>query len=158
MSSRPVSHATRHSSAFTLIELLVVITIIAILAALLLSALHRAKMKAHQAVCLSNQRQINLSYHLRVQDAGRLDGSEPTDWFEQERGRPELGWICPSSPAVSQPTWYADGGRIASREGTVDSAWWLIIRDVPWLPPQTNAGSYAVNGWLVPGRTIDDPG
>src|SRR5690349_2933922 len=62
------SRIRKHFAAFTLIELLVVIAIIAILAALLLPALARAKMKATQAACLNNQKQLGLAFHMFASD------------------------------------------------------------------------------------------
>jgi prepilin-type N-terminal cleavage/methylation domain-containing protein len=52
----------RSCSAFTLIELLVVISIIALLIAILLPALQHARAAARSAACLSNQRQIGISF------------------------------------------------------------------------------------------------
>ena len=55
-------------SRFTLIEILVVITVIAVLAAMLLPSLARARDRAYGTTCLSNMRQLNFGYIEYVED------------------------------------------------------------------------------------------
>jgi prepilin-type N-terminal cleavage/methylation domain-containing protein/prepilin-type processing-associated H-X9-DG protein len=103
---------TGRRAAFTLVELLVVIAVIAILAALLLPALAKAKERARQAQCASNLRQIALATVLYVDDyrqtfvfqpgdgrAALAAGGDGTNYYDLLMPYvvdPRL-WLCPST-------------------------------------------------------------
>jgi prepilin-type N-terminal cleavage/methylation domain-containing protein len=104
-------------SAFTLIELLVVIAIIAILAAMLLPALAKAKEKAQIARCMSNIRQVGTATWLYLSDFA-------------DRYPPKIGR---DSTAVSQASWVGQAGAYNATYANLDASHrWLtpyLVKD-----------------------------
>jgi len=120
-------HVRHNENGFTLIELLVVVAIIALLIAILLPSLGKAREKAKLTVCLSNLRQLGLAaFMYQGENMGFFPGaggsaSRATDWVWWQAARdpnqgmlvPYMGgnfvkkvYICPSDPGTRSPASY----------------------------------------------------
>ena len=151
----------KNRQAFTLIELLVVIAIIAILAAILFPVFAKAREKARQISCLSNEKQIGLGFMQYIQDS---DERLPAAWDNNGQARSwgvaifpyvkSLGLFrCPSNTLAQQAGLMNCDG--FNHGPTVDTGNWSCGAGAPQIP-----AGYAMNsdlGYMNGGQTNYGP-
>jgi len=120
-------------SGFTLVELLVVMTIIAVLAAMLMATLGKAKLKAQGIHCLNNHRQLTVAWRMYAEDS-----HDALVYASDDPGDPTLP--PPGYAVLDQYAWTLSHMNLTSARWNWDINYDMILR--PLWPYAKNAGIY----------------